>query len=445
MRQARSLLVSALASGALWISGCGDNSAAPIAESQGEPASLSATDGDGRTPSPESVPQQSLPTASISGATDSSLPSTATLDTAANQREQQGPPEEGSPRWLVLQMTQLRMQPFPETDDIDAQRAARRDRNLEIVELATQAIAKTHTDPELEAVFNVAVHRLMDATLQLALQGDQDSVDALYGHADTLYQRDPKSRAAAESAWFVARFANENARRFAQQDARWVQEFSRQARSFAERFPQEQQRAVGLLSDAAASCDFHGLREEALQNYAALRENYPDTPQSEQAIPALRRLNLIGKPLDLGGPTLDGGFISVADFKGSPVLVVFWSTQARPFVDQSKVIIETIATYEEQGLQVLGVNLDTDEAAIDSFLESSGLGWRTIFHADANLRGWRNPVANYYGVTSIPQIWLIGADGKVISTSIQPNQLKAALTRLLSPAAKKTEPAAAQQ
>lgn len=421
---------------ALFISGCGgadwggsDAVEPPTADSGSVPAA-SASESEGTGSGRLTTTSISADSAANSGS-DASEAGDPAADKAANQRIASEPPEKGSPRWLILQMTQIRMLPFPETDDIKKQAEVRRSRNKHIAALAEETIALTHKDPNQEAIFNVAVHRLMDAMLELSLQGDQESVDALFSFADSFYKRDPKSRAAAESAWFLARFANANAGRFADQDVRWLQEFSRQARSFADRFPEEQKRGVGLLNDAGASCDYYGLREEAILCFEALRQKYPDTPQAEQAIPALRRLNLIGKPLDLGGPTLDGGFISVADFKGSPVLVVFWSTQAAPFIEQAAGIIETTEKYEARGLQVLGVNLDTDESAIDAFREKSRMGWRTVFHTDAERRGWKHPVAAYYGVTTIPQIWLVDAEGKAVTTSIAPKDLDATLERLL--------------
>ncbi len=429
MLSARHSLVGLATAFAIFVSGCGGDSTSPQTAESGSGATVT-------TPAAPSSEAGGLPTASISAG----AASTPDLDSpeakaaaAANQREASGPAQKGSPRWLVLEMTKLRMQPFPETDDIEKQRAARRSRNQEIVKLAEEAIAKTHQEPELEAVFNVAVHRLMESHLELSLQGDQDSVDALFSFADSFYARDPKSRAASESAYILSRFAHKNAQYSGQQDVRYLQEFSRQARSFAERFPAEQERAVGLLNDAAATCDFHGMREEAILCFETLRQKFADAPQAQQAIPALRRLNLIGKSLDLGGPTLDGGFISVADFKGSPVLVVFWSSQAAPFVEQAASIIATTEKYEAQGLQVIGVNLDMDESAIDAFLEKSNMGWRTVFHTAPERRGWNHPVAVHYGVTTIPQIWLVDAEGKAVTTSIAPKDLDATLAKLLPP------------
>jgi hypothetical protein len=341
------------------------------------------------------------------------------------------PPQPGTPESVLLQIIRLSQQPIPESDDLDVLRAARRERNTEIIALATDVIAQTHSNPAKEQVFNTAVHRLMESTYQLALQGDRDRVDELYGHAEALHDRDPASRAAVEANWVVARFANEQAERFDKNRLSWLQSFSRQALVFADRFPHEQERAVRLLDEAAASCDAHALIDEATQCYAMLREKFPNAPQAEQAIGPLRRLNLPGKRLDLGGPTLDGGFIDPSMFANRPALIVFWSTQAKPFLDSASLIIRTAAKYESQSLQVVGVNMDTDETAVDAFLVKSGADWKNIFHTDPARRGWNSPVASYYGVRTIPQLWLIDARGTVVSTTVQPRDLDAALARLI--------------
>lgn len=345
-------------------------------------------------------------------------------------------PEAGTPEATIYEMTQLWLKPVPDTDDIAKQRAARQERNEKIIELATEVIAKTHKSKEKEHLFNLAVHRMLEATLQLALSGHKESVDALYEHAKVFHGRDPKSKAAAEAGWFLAKFANENAQHYANQEPRWVNEFAKQARSFADRYSElDSQRSVMLLIDAAVTCDFYGQRNDAIQCYTAIRQKFADTPQAEQSVAPLRRLELVGNTVDLGGPTIDGGFTTVEEFKGSPVLVVFWSTQAQPFVEIAPDLIATTAKYESKGLAVIGVNLDTDESAIDAFAEKSGMGWRNIFQTDAAKRGWNNPIVTYYGVPTIPQLWLVNAEGTVVSTHVEPKQLEVELAKLM-PAAK---------
>lgn len=383
--------------------------------------------------SDSATPEIAGPDAAANGVADSDsvLPSAAIKAPQAGAEVHVVPPRQGTPEWGILQIIRLSQQPFPDDDDLDALRAARRDRNTEIIELATDVIAQTHSNPAKEQVFNTAAHRLMEATYQLAMQGDRDRVDELYGHAEALYDRDPKSRAAAEANWVVARFANERAERFDENRMSWLKSFARQAIVFAERFPHEEQRCVRLLDEAAASCDAHALVQDAMQCYATLRERFPKTPQAEQAVGPLRRLSLPGKRLDLGGPTLDGGFIDPSMFVNRPALIVFWSSQAKPFLEQAPQIIRTVAKYESRALQVIGVNLDTDETAVDAFLTKSGLTWKNIFHTDPARRGWNSPVASYYGVRTIPQLWLIDSRGNVVSTTVQPRDLDAALERLL--------------
>jgi hypothetical protein len=428
----KGLILAALP--AVFLMGCGGGDEAAPNPAGGEPATSPEGD-DAETQPAEGGSSQSA----IEGAT--GLP-TAAIPASAQPEDEElkiTRPQDGTPEALILEITQLRLKPFstsnpdtpPSEEDVKQQRAARRERNKQIIELAQEAIAMTHQAPEKEQIFKIAVHRLMGATFQLAMQGDQESADELYGHAESLFSRDPKSKAASEAAWFVARYSNENAQRFADQDIRWVQEFSRQSRSFATKFPHEPQRAVGLLNEASTTCDYWGLRDEAIQCYLAMQQGFPDTLQAEQAAAPLRRLGLPGKQLDLGGPTLDGGFLQVADFKGSSVLIVFWSSQATPFVNQVSSIVPTIAKHEKNGLQVISVNLDIEESALDVFMEKAGIGWRTIFHPDKSRRGWNHPVVAYYGVRNVPQFWLVDKAGNVVSTTVQAANLDAELTKHL--------------
>jgi len=419
----------------LGISGCGGDSApsetaATGSAAQPSPASDAAAPVKSQTEAaPETGGSNIALTAASIGSPDLDDPE----DLADNEAIDFQRPQEGTPEWTILEITKLRLQPFPESDDVNVLRQARRERNQKIAKLAHDVIALTHENPEKEQVFNVAVHRLMEATWQLAMSGDNEAVTSLYDYAASFHGRSPKSKAAADAHWFLASFANENAVRHGDSEPRWISEFARQARLFGERFSGDQQRAVKLLNDAARTCDSYGIRDEAIQCYAALRQKYPESAPAQQAVAALRRLELPGKTLDLGGPTMDGGFLSIADFNSSPVLVAFWSTQAKPFVDRSAEIITIVSKFEKRGLQVIGVNLDTDESAVDAFKEQSGLTWQNIFHAAPSRRGWNHPVATYYGVTTIPQFWTVDVKGQVVGMTGDPANLEAELERLFPP------------
>ena len=352
------------------------------------------------------------------------------------------PPEKDSPEWFILQITKLKLRPLGDSVDEfsktpERQAELRRERNLQLIDLSTEAIARTHKskDEAKIRVFDLAVHHLLEAELQLALTGDQDHIDAIYEHASSLYQRDPRSKAAVEAGQVLISFTRLNAQRFGQQEPKWLEEYGRLARQFANHFPHEDRQAIQVLFAAGQSCEYHGLTAEAVQCYATVRELFPDNAAAKRITPILRRLNLKGQPLKLAGPTIGGGFVNAEEMVGKPLLVVFWTTQAQPFVRQLPQLQELLSQIEADRLNVVSVNLDDDdnETAVLAFLESNRLNWPTIFQTEEDKRGWNNPVAAYYGVQSVPLFWVVSSKGTVVETATDVQQIEKLLQKLMTP------------
>ncbi|MGC1274747.1 MAG: TlpA disulfide reductase family protein [Planctomycetaceae bacterium] len=327
-------------------------------------------------------------------------------------------PAAGSPEAILHSAKLLRIKPFTNVTSPEQIASARVDRHQEIVRLATEVIAKTHDDPAKERTFDDAAFLLMNARLQLALCDDekarQPNIDALYEHVEAFYKRKPDSKAAAEAAFTVAKFAHENARRHGTTE--WLTEFSRQSQLFATKFPQET-RAASLLYSAGWSCELHGLAPEAKRCYALIADQYPASDEAVTAAGSLRRLDLVGQPVQLGGTTFDKGHVSVDDYAGKTVLVFFWQS-ANPKVAELMPVLEELQAAHGDDLAIIGVALDEDEQAIATFLEAHPLDWRQIFFSDPARRGWKNTVAEFYGVKTVPSLWLIGPDGLVRSTKL---------------------------
>lgn len=353
-------------------------------------------------------------------------------------------PDKDTAEWFILQITQLKLKPLgnpKRTQDQSLERQAelRRERNEQLVELATEAIARTHQDARQDEakqrVFDLAVHHLLEAELQLALAGEKDHIDALYEHASSLFARDAKSKTAVEAGLVLITFARTNAQRFGQQEPKWLEEFARLSRQFAKNFPQEERQAIPTLLAAGQSCEFHGLNAEAMQCYSAIREQFPESAAAKKVAPILRRLNLKGKPLQLAGPTVGGGFANAEELLGKPLLVVFWSTQAKPFVRELPTLQKLLGQIEPERLNVLSVNVDDDdnESAVQAFLESNGMGWPTIFFTEENQRGWNNPIVTHYGIQSVPMYWLANSKGNVVEMAHTVGQIEPLLQKLISP------------
>jgi TolA-binding protein len=373
-------------------------------------------------------------------------PPTASIDSAA-AKAVENPADD--PESLIAEVTRLRTLP-DRVAEVSYQngekqlanerplteeeiQAERRTRLEKIVELTTLAITKIHHDPEREQLFNNAVHYLADARLQLALLGDTQQAQLLTEDAEALFQRDRTSFAAVEAAYKVVQLAESTAEKWGRDNPEWTRAYANQARLFVEKFPQEQARGAVSLIAAGRKCEQKGQLDEARKCFFLVEEKYPETPFAEQIAGILRRLRLPGQPLELAGPTIDGGFFNVDKCAGRAVLAVFWASNSETFLRDLPALKSICEHYSEDKLAVIGVNLDQQEGAVDQFLAMTGLHWTQIFFSDPNQRGGKNPVARYYGVQTVPTYWLADKTGTVVEAPADIRSLPARLEALVSP------------
>ena len=141
------------------------------------------------------------------------------------------------------------------------------------------------------------------------------------------------------------------------------------------------------------------------------------------------RLEMIGKPApDFSTKDMDGNPISLKDYHGKVILLDFWSTTCGPCIGEMPNVKKAYDAYKEMGFDVIGISLDTDEAALHEFLKVCNLPWRQIFTGE----GWETPIRKQYKVRGIPSPWLIDRAGKVISYQAR----GAALKKLVAEAVK---------
>jgi peroxiredoxin len=382
-------------------------------------------------------------------------------DPAADETPVRKEAEKGTPEWLLNEIQRVRLMPLPqeakvtesEDDDeedqpltpaqekkfaqeIEKTRAIRRERNQQIIKLAEECLQKTSRNPEQEPLFCAAVHQLLDARLQLALQGDAASIDSLYEAEKVFFERNPKSESASEAALTLVNLTHGNAVRYGSKEPRWLKEFSKRAQVYASRFPEELPRSVPLLMAAGRSCENAGQLEEAQSCFGLLSTKFKETPQGQQAEGILRRMQLKGQELDLSAPGIDGNDIVIKSMKGKMVLIVFWASNAQPFVQQLPQILEVTAKYKKY-CTVVGVNIDSDEKGVEAFVENHHLDWQQIFFPSRTQRGWNSPVAAYYGVNTLPTMWLLDPNGIVAETNLDAANLEAKLREVYTPFVKK--------
>ena len=68
--------------------------------------------------------------------------------------------------------------------------------------------------------------------------------------------------------------------------------------------------------------------------------------------------------------------------------------------------------------------MDEEELALNTWIEKHDLPWRQIFFVNKEERRFRNPVAQYYGVRSLPTMWLVDHEGVVQDAKAEASSLE---------------------
>jgi len=189
-----------------------------------------------------------------------------------------------------------------------------------------------------------------------------------------------------------------------------------------------------LVIGYAVNLEYAPARELAAEAYSKLGQVFAESKDTELAsrgkmlLGAARRLNLVGQPFELKGTTLEGEPFDIASLKGKVVLIDFWATWCGPCLEEYPNIKKNFETYKDQGFQVVGVSIDDDRPALEEFVAKTKIPWPTL-HDKENMG--KHPATIEYGIFGIPNVILVGKDGKVVSTRARGEELGRYLKDLL--------------
>jgi len=133
-------------------------------------------------------------------------------------------------------------------------------------------------------------------------------------------------------------------------------------------------------------------------------------------------------PPELVGNDLNGKKIDLADYRGKIVLLEFWATWCGPCISQMPNMKRMYDQYHNQGLEIIGVNLDQNLEAAKSFIDQQQINWPHI----ADQATYRSVNANKYNVKEIPATFLIGTNGKIVYASEPFVGFESVIRRLLA-------------
>jgi peroxiredoxin len=122
---------------------------------------------------------------------------------------------------------------------------------------------------------------------------------------------------------------------------------------------------------------------------------------------------------DFSQEDTEGNMVSLSDFEGKVVLLEFWASWCGPCRKENPSVVKAYQQFKDKGFDILGVSLDGDKAKWMKAIQDDGLTWTHV----SDLNGFKNKVAIIYGITGIPDNFLIDRNGKIVARGLRGDDL----------------------
>jgi thiol-disulfide isomerase/thioredoxin len=122
-----------------------------------------------------------------------------------------------------------------------------------------------------------------------------------------------------------------------------------------------------------------------------------------------------------------GKKITLSKLKGKMVLVDFWASWCGPCRAENPFVVKAYEMYHPKGLAIVSVSLDDNETDWKAAVAKDHLNWIHV----SSLKGFDEPAAKLYGISAIPQNFLIDSAGTIVAKDLRGDALAIALANCL--------------
>lgn len=163
--------------------------------------------------------------------------------------------------------------------------------------------------------------------------------------------------------------------------------------------------------------------EEATRYYGQLTERVKNSLPGKwlaEKLNAAGLVNVGGIAPDIDLPSPDGTSVTLSSLRGKYVLLDFWASWCGPCMAEVPNVKAIYEQYHDRGLEIYGVSLDEKADLWKKTIEKQGMNWYQV----SSLKGWKCPVAQRYGVSAIPRMYLLDPQGKIIAMDLRGEELQ---------------------
>ena len=134
-----------------------------------------------------------------------------------------------------------------------------------------------------------------------------------------------------------------------------------------------------------------------------------------------------GDAYEIALPSIKGDTLKLSSLKGKVVLLDFWASWCGPCRVSNRGLAKIYSKYKNAGFEIFGVSLDDNKAAWQKAVKNDKVKWLQVNEAG----GWEAKTARKWGIIGIPTTYLIDKEGKLIAMDPGPEELEAALKKML--------------
>ena len=129
-------------------------------------------------------------------------------------------------------------------------------------------------------------------------------------------------------------------------------------------------------------------------------------------------------PPQFSGRTLAARPLSMAEHRGTVMVLNFWATWCLECRSEMAVLERLRRGFSSRGLAIIGVNARENTEAVRRYAKELGLTFPLVLDPDGKINA-------LYGVIGLPTTFVVGRDGRVIAFAVGPRQWESAPARAL--------------
>ncbi len=173
-----------------------------------------------------------------------------------------------------------------------------------------------------------------------------------------------------------------------------------------------------------------GKEEEgvgALKTYLQIDPNGNEASQARAVIANTKMVDARVAPA-FAFKSNTGEDLSIEKLRGKIVLLEFWASWCGPCRAELPEIKNIWKKYGGDQFIIVGINLDSNRPAFDTFTKQEGLSWPQYYDG----LGWGNKISQLYGVYAIPHSVLIDQDGIIKARGLRGEELAEMIGEMVS-------------